>query len=452
MKRRIVVIGGVAAGTSAAAKAKRTNPDAEVVLYEAGDHISYGVCEIPYFVSDEITDPEKLLIYTPERFLKEKNVTAFTNHYVDRIDTSKRELTVKNIGSGKIQRDHYDKLILATGCESKKLGLEGENARNVFHVKSLSAAYALKKFIRDEKPESAVIIGSGFIGLEMAEAFRNIGLDVTLISKSSLPMSSMETEIRILVKEEIESRGIRFIGNAQPEWFGVGQQNNVVAVGTKNESIAADLVVVAIGVRPNTALASASGIKIGNFGGIVTTDRMNVFGADNVFAAGDCCEIKNIITQKSMYLSLATTASKTGWVAGENAAGGTSKFSGAVKAIGLRFFDKEISQVGLNTSEAAQYGFQPVSATITASTKAGMMSGNSKITITAIADKKSGTLLGANIFGGDGSVLRGNIFAVALRQKMTVSEIAELDLIYTPPLAPLWDGVLVSGRTLKKQI
>lgn len=450
MKRKIIVIGGVAAGPSSASKAKRVNPDAEIVLYEQGEYISYGVCEIPYFISNEITDPAKLQIYSPERLQKEKGVNAYTLHRAEEIIPSKREVRIHDLRTGKTFTDHYDKLIIATGCSSKRLEITGEENRNVFHIKSLEHAYALKKYIDEEKPRSAVIIGAGFIGLEMADALSRRGMEVSFVHQSPLPMSIMEEPTRKIILDELHRNRMQYIPNASVEWFGVGSKMNVVAVGLKNQTIETDLVIVAIGVKPNTQLAGAAGIHIGNSGGILTSDRMNALGADNVYAAGDCCELRNIVTKKPFYLSLATTATKTGWIAGENAAGGNVQFKGTIRAIGVRVFNLEIAQAGLTMKEAIAAGFHPVISTITSSSKVGMMPGNSPLHITTIADKKSGKLLGANIAGKEGAIQRANVLSVAIRHGLTMSDIAEFDMIYSPPFSPLWDGILISGQQGKK--
>ncbi|MBI2427674.1 MAG: FAD-dependent oxidoreductase [Ignavibacteriales bacterium] len=450
MKRRIVIIGGVAAGPSAAAKAKRINPDADVILYESGEHVSYGVCEIPYYISGEVTDAKKLEIFSPERLQKEKGVTVRTLNLVEEIVPSKREVKIKNLSSGSSVIDYYDKLIIATGNNSKKLNIEGENARNVFHVKTLAGAHLLFKYIKEENPRSATIIGAGFIGLEMADALQKRGMDVTVVHRSSAPLSVASIEAQKEIITELASNSIDFIPDAKVEWLGIGAKQNVVAVGLKDRTIDTDLVIIAVGVEPNSLLAKNSGIHIGKYGGVLTGERMNTLGADNIFAAGDCCELKNIVTKKPFYLSLATTASKTGWVAGENAAGGTAQFKGTIRAIGLRICNLEVAQAGLTHREATDAGFDVVSSTIVTNSRIGFMPGNAQLTITTLADKKTGKLLGACTVGKDGAAHRANVFSVAIRHGLTAHDLSELDLVYAPPFAPLWDGVVMSGIQLDK--
>jgi NADPH-dependent 2,4-dienoyl-CoA reductase/sulfur reductase-like enzyme len=452
MTRRILVIGGLAAGPSAAAKAKRVDPDAEVVLFEQGEHISYGICEIPYLVSSEIEDNEKLIVFTPEKLKKEKGVTAKVFHSVEEILPSRKEISVRNLQDGTREHHRYDKLIVATGSSPKRLNIEGDQSRNVFAVKRLDEAYALKKYIEEEHPRRAVIIGGGFIGLEMADALVRRGIEVTMIHNGAMPMSGLEEEGRKLLLEEIRKHGVTFLPETKVAWLGVGEKGAVVAVGTPDMTVETDLVVVAIGVTPNTTLAREAGIRTGSLGGIRVTDKMVVDGAENIFAAGDCCELRNIVTKKPMYISLATTASKTGRVAGENAAGGTASFSGTIRAIGVRVFGKEVAHVGLSLKEANDAYFDAVAHTIHAKSKVGIMPGEKEICITLIADRKSRKLLGANVVGDGGAVLRANILAVAIRHGMSIDEVEHFDLIYTPPYAPLWDGILIAAEQLEKKL
>ncbi|MGA7161734.1 MAG: FAD-dependent oxidoreductase [Bacteroidota bacterium] len=452
MKNRIVVIGGLAAGPSAAAKAKRIDPEADVVLFEQGEHISYGICEIPYLISNEVDDAEKLIVFTPERLEKEKGVRANVQHTVEEIRPSKKEIAVRSFRAGTTINEHYDRLIIATGSTPKTLDIEGEKSRNVFVVKSLDEAYAMKKFIDEESPGRAVIIGAGFVGLEMADAFVRRGIEVTMIHNGPMPMSRLEEDGQKLVLEEIQKHGVTFLPKTKVEWFGVGAKGGVVAVGTPDITVETDIVVVAIGVTPNVKLAKRAGLQIGGFGGIRVDDKMKVIGAENIFAAGDCCELRNIVTKKPMYISLATTASKTGRIAGENAAGGNAVFKGTMRAIGVRVFQKEVAHVGLSLKEAKGAYFDPVAYTIRAQSKVGMMPGEKEIHFTLIADVKTRRLLGANVIGDNGAVLRANTLAVAIRHGMTIDDVDHFDLIYTPPYAPLWDGMAIAAEQLGKKL
>ncbi len=451
MKQRILVIGGVAAGPSAAAKAKRVNPDAEVILFEQGEHISYGVCEIPYYIGNVVTDAERLLVYTPQRLLKEKGVVAHVFHKVEEIIPSKRLLVVRNLQRNRVEEPRYHKLVIATGSRPRSLGIAGEEARNVFRVKSLEEAHALKKYITTESVRSAAIVGGGYIGLEMAEALSGIGIKTTMLHRSDLPLTGLEMATREAIREQLKIHGVEFVPCQQVEGLTVDGTGKVTEVVTASARYAVDLVIICIGVDPNTELAQAARIRCGSRKGILT-DQRQATNIDTVYAAGDCCEVKNLVNNKWMYIPLATTASKQGWVAGENAAGGSATFKGVIRAIGVRAFDLEVAQVGISSKEAKESGFNIVAEEIVGNSRVGYFPGNAKVHIIAIADKKSGRLLGANVFGGNGAVLRANTLGVAIQQKLTLDEVARLDLIYTPPYAPMWDPILITANQLKKRL
>ncbi len=448
--KRIVVIGGLAAGPSAASKAVRTNPNVTVTLFEQGEHVSYGVCEIPYFIGGEVKD-SGLVAYTPATLKEKKGIDVRTFHCVEEIRPSKRLIVVRNLLSGEVKQEHYDRLIVATGSRPKKLGVPGEDARNVFAVKFLHDAFLLKQYLEQEKPKRAVIIGAGYIGLEMGDALRNAGLDVTLVHRHSLPMSGVERETRERIREEIEKQGVHFVGNAVVEGFVLDKQHRVSHVVSNVGAFETDIVIVAIGVKPNADLAVASGIRTGVHGGILTDNRQHT-NLDNIYAAGDCCEVKNLVHNKKMYAPLATIASKAGWVAGENAAGGKATFPGAIRAIAVRIFGLEVAQVGLNSTEAVDSGFDVVTESVTAWSKVAVMPGSTKVVLHLVADKKSSRLLGANVYGEEGAVLRANTLAVAIQQRIPIHEMRNWDLAYNPPFTPLWDPVLVAANALSRKL
>jgi CoA-dependent NAD(P)H sulfur oxidoreductase len=450
MPKRILVIGGLAAGPSAASKAARTNPDVEVVMFEQGEHISYGICEIPYYIGNQVRR-EGLLPYTPELLREKKGVDVRILHKVEEILPTKKKIVVRDLTSGKTSEERYDRLVVATGSSPISLGIEGEDARNVFHVKSLDQGLQIKKYIEEESPKSAVIVGGGYIGMEMSDTLRSLGLDVTLLHRHALPMSGLERDMREVVRTQLEQHGVSFVGQAVTEGFAIDNHRRVTHVITAEGSYQADIVIVAIGVRPNVDLAKNAGIRIGRLGG-ATTDHRQETSIDNIYAAGDCCEVKNIVNNKPMYIPLATIASKAGWTAGENAAGGNSIFRGAIRSIGVKVFDLEVVQVGISSEEAALSGFAVAKETITAWNKVAVMPGSKRVTITFIADRKSRRLLGANLYGEAGVALRAHALAVGIQHKITIDEIQQWDLTYTPPFSPLWDPILVAANATSKKL
>jgi NADPH-dependent 2,4-dienoyl-CoA reductase/sulfur reductase-like enzyme len=372
-------------------------------------------------------------------------------HRVEEIQVQRRALTVRNLRTGAVEDEHFDRLVIATGSLPCRLGLEGEQLRNVFRVKTLNDAEALRTYCEKEKPRSAVIIGGGYIGMEMCDALRARAMDVTLVHNDSLPMKWLERSTRERVREELERHGVSFVGQAITEGFVTGKDQRVTHVVTNQGSFAADLVIVAIGVQPDTRLARNAGLRLGTLGGILTDQRQQT-SADNIFAAGDCCEVKSIATGKQVYLPLATIASKAGWTAGTNAAGGNAAFRGGIRSIAVKIFGLEVANVGAGAEEARAAGLDPVTESITAWSRVSFMPGAERLTITAIADRSSRRLLGANVWGPGGAVLRANTLAVAIQQRITVDEMQQWDLAYAPPFTPLWDPVLVVANALRKKL
>ena len=448
--RKIIVVGGLAAGPSAASKAARVNPDAEVVLFEQGEHVSYGICEIPYYLGGEVKK-EGLVAFTPETLREKKRVDARVLHRVEEILPTKKLVKVRDLRIGKVFEEKYDRLIITTGSSPRLLGLSGENARNVFTIKSLDGAFTLHKYLDEEKPNRTVIVGGGYIGMEMADALRARGLEVTLLHRHSLPMVGLERDTRERVREELEAHGVTFVAHAKTEGFVLGKDQRVTHVVTSEGSYETDLVILSLGVAPNSALARNAGVRTGTTGGIITDQRQET-NLDNIYAAGDCCEVKNLVTNKGMFLPLATVASKAAWVAGENAAGGRAEFRGAIRAIAVRVFDIEVVQVGIGSEEAKAAGFDVVTETITAWSKVAVMPESSRVTVKLIADRKSKRLLGANLYGKAGAVLRAHALAVAIQHRITIDEMQQWDLAYSPPFTPLWDPILVAANAMKKKL
>jgi NADPH-dependent 2,4-dienoyl-CoA reductase/sulfur reductase-like enzyme len=451
MSLRILVIGGLAAGPAAASKAKRTNREAEVILFEQSENISSGICEVPYYISNVITNAEKLSPLSPLDFERTRGVKVHTLHRVEEIQPVKKYIVVRDLYHDKILQYEYDKLILATGSKTKTTGMAGENARNVFHVKSLSDGLAIKHFIDEEKPKRAVIIGGGYVAIEMCEALRTLGMETTLLHRDELPMSKLEMDSRKTVLDELQKNSIRFHSNQTLRAFKTDNTGKVLEVVTNAGSYPVDLVILAVGVEPNVELAKSIRARLGSFGGILTDQRQTT-SIDCIYAAGDCCEVKNLVNNRWMYAPLATYAARQGWAAGENSAGGNAVFKGAIRAIAVKAFGLEIASVGLSSKEAEESGFNPVVEHIIGDSKISFYPGSEKVHIIAIADKKSNKLIGANVIGGSGSALRANILGVAIQQKMTVQEVARLDLLYSPPFSPLWDPILTAANQLSKKM
>ncbi len=451
MKRKILVVGGVAAGPSAASKAARTSQDFEVTLFEQGDHISYGVCELPYYISNTVAELDRLIIHTPERFEKEKGVVAKVRHRAESILPVQRRILVRNLETDEVSECSYDKLILATGARPRRLGIPSEDGTNVFRVKTLDDGIAIKKFMQQSQPKKAVIIGAGFIGMEMAEALRSFDIETTILHRSHLPMGRLEVAAREMILQELEKHGVRFATVKEIVSFGKDPSAQVKTVVTGSGTYPTDIVIVAVGFVPNSDLADGAGLQLGASGGI-KVDQKQLTSVDNIYAAGDCCEIKNLVDNRPSLVPFATIAAKTGRVAGENAAGGNAIFRGTVRAVALKVFDLEIAQVGISSEEAQASRFDVATEMITDWSRISFMPGSKKLHIIYIIDKRSKRLLGANLIGEEGAALRANTLAAAIRHRLTVDEVSQLDLVYTPPFAPLWDPILVAANQAKKRL
>jgi NADPH-dependent 2,4-dienoyl-CoA reductase/sulfur reductase-like enzyme len=448
MKQTILVVGGLAAGPSAASKAKRMNPDAEVVLFERGEHVSYGICEVPYYIGGVVGDVDSLNPLDPGKLERTRGIKVRVAHSVEQILPVKKKLLVRDLNRDKLSEVAYDKLILGLGSVPRTLAVEGSNAKNIFRVKSLADGITIKKFIEEKKPARCVIVGGGYVGMELCEALVNSGIDVVLLHLENYPMTGLEDVTRKIVLAELIKNGVKFKPGQNVTRFVADASGSIYSVMTPSGSFDCDLVILAIGVEPNTALASDARIQLGRHHGILTDERQ-LTNIDSIFAAGDCCEVKNVVTGRWFFMPLATYASRQGRVAGENAAGGRATFKGAIRSIAVKIFSLEVAQVGISSLEAQEAGFDFIQIQVSTDTRVSYFPGNSRMDIVAIADKKTHRILGANVFGGPGSVLRTNLLAFAIQQRLTVEELAQLDMIYSPPFAPLWDPVLVLANQIK---
>ena len=424
----LVVIGGVAAGLSAAARARRLSPDLEILVLEKGPVISYGACGLPYFVEGRIRQPEELIVYTPEYFRKERNVDVRINSRVVSVSHPRREVTLE---SG--ARVHYEHLVIATGarCDTcAQASLPG----HVFTLHTIEDATRLRDFIREKQPRGAVVVGAGYIGLEAADALRRNGLRVTVLERSQNLLLRDDAWWTTLVRKQLTTYGIDLR-------CGV----NVQAL-----DFPADLVVLASGFRPNVELAAEAGVEIGRTGGIRTDDRMET-NLRGVFAAGDCAEVNHLVTGRPTWIPLGTTANKTGRVAGANAAGGRERFAGIVGTSIVKVFDWGFATTGLTATQARTEGFAPVAVQVEAKSKPGYF-GGSKTYVELVADRATHKLLGGSVVGEDGAAGRVNVIATALQTGMRVDQFEQLDLAYSPPYATAWDPLLIAAQQLLKEI
>lgn len=445
----LVVIGAIAAGTKAAAKARRENPDIKITIFSDDKYISYSACGLPFYVGGEFADYKQLVEYTPEEFEKDMNVKVYTSHSVVEINPKDNVVRVKNLINGDILIQSYTKLLIATGARPFVPKIEGDFAKNIFTIRSLQDAFDIMEVMKTAK--DAVIVGGGYIGIEMFEAFLRQGIDVKIVEKQSYLMPVMDEDIAKplteMIKEKYPQSVItgdsvkRFISNDEGLLRKIELESGMM--------LEADFALLSLGVRPNSELASEAGIKIGPTGAIKVDSQMRT-SIPNIFAAGDCAEKTNIVTGEPSWIPLGSTANKEGRVAGSVIAGKEAGFEGILGSAVTKFFDIKISMTGVTEKVAQKLGYDVVSTTIHSNDKAGYMHDVKPICIKMIADKKTKKLLGAQGVGYGDIDKRINIIASALSGKMTVKEYINIDISYAPPFAKAIDITTTAAYTLDK--
>ena len=449
MSERLVVIGGCAAGMSAASKARRVNPDLDIVVYERTGFVSYGECGLPYYVSGVVDDYSKLLVRTPEQFAKQ-NIEVHLHHEVTEVDAENRHVRVTNLEDGNSWRESYDKLLITTGGRPALLpGFSLGDLSGVFVVRALEDGIAIREFIQRESPKRAVIVGAGYIGLEMAESFHVLGLETTVIGRPPQVLKLFDPDVAKLVQEELERKGIRLSLGDEVKALEGDAHGRVRRVVSSKGTFEANLVLLALGVRPNVALAKEAGVALGETGAIATDTQMRT-NLPDVFAAGDCAEAYHCLTGRGAYIPLGTTANKQGRVAGTNVGGGHAEFQGVVGTAITKVFDLYAALTGLSEKEARALGYAVKSTMIKASSRAHYYPGGGPMHVKLVAEEGSGRLLGGQIVGGGGAGPRIDVLATALHKDMTVAELSRLDLAYVPPMAPVWDPLLVAANVALK--
>jgi NADPH-dependent 2,4-dienoyl-CoA reductase/sulfur reductase-like enzyme len=450
--KKLVVIGGDAAGMSAASQArKRLGVDSlQIVAFERGHFTSYSACGIPYWIGGVVTERDVLVARTPGDFAK-LDIEVRTRHEVVGIDLDRREVVVHDLESGGREvREPFDHLVYAAGAVPVTPDWARVDAGGVFGVQTLDDGTAIHDWLdRTPTPRTAVVVGGGYIGVEMAEALVRRGLDVTLVEKSPQPMSSVDPDMGEKVREAICGLGIEVRTGVTVEGLDTAD-GRVRAVVTDDGALPADIVVLGLGVRPNTALAADAGIAPGVTGGLRTDLRMRVVGdsgtVDGVWAAGDCTETLHLVSGRPVHVPLGTHANKQGRVAGINIGGGYATFPGVIGTAVTKVCDLEVARTGMTEKEATVAGYAFVTASVESSNRAGYYPDARTMVVKLIAEKRTGLLLGAQIVGREDAAKRIDGFAVALWNRMTVEEMTALDLSYAPPFSPVWDPVLIAAR------
>ncbi|WP_093798469.1 FAD-dependent oxidoreductase [Streptomyces sp. Wb2n-11] len=444
---RLVVIGGDAAGMSAASQARRLKgPDElEIVAFERGHFTSYSACGIPYWVGGAVTERDELIARTPEEH-RARDIDLRIRTEVTEIDVAGGRVRSRDLESGGESWTGFDKLVVATGARPVRPPLPGIDAPGVHGVQTLDDGQALIDSLERTGGRRAVVVGAGYIGVEMAEALVGREYEVTVLNRSEQPMSTLDPDMGRLVHEAMNGMGITTVSGAEVTKILTGDDGRVRAVVADGDTYPADVVVLGLGVEPETTLARGAGLPVGASGGLVTDLSLRVRGHDNIWAGGDCVEVLDLVSGRRRHIALGTHANKHGQVIGANVGGDYATFPGVVGTAVSKVCDLEIARTGLREKDARAEGLRFVTATIESTSRAGYYPGASPMTVKMTAERRTGRLLGVQIVGREGAGKRVDIAAVALTAGMTVDQMTALDLGYAPPFSPVWDPVLVAAR------
>ncbi|MFE5738064.1 FAD-dependent oxidoreductase [Streptomyces celluloflavus] len=448
MAERLVVVGGDAAGMSAASQARRQRKpgELEIIAFERSHFTSYSACGIPYWVGGTVDGPEALIARSPEEH-RARGIDLRMRTEVTELDLDRGRVRARDLDEdGRESWTGFDKLVLATGARPRRPALPGIDAPGVHGVQTLDDGQALLDTLATTGGRRAVVVGAGYIGVEMAEALIDRGYAVTVLDRREQPMSTLDPDMGALVHTAMCGLGIETVRGAAVTAVLTDGAGRARAVATEDTEYPADVVVLGMGVRPETALAAAAGLPLGESGGLLTDLGMRVRGQDAVWAGGDCVEVLDLVSGHTRHIALGTHANKHGQVIGANVGGGYATFPGVVGTAVSKVCDLEIARTGLLERHALAAGLQFVTATIESTNHAGYYPGARPMHVKMLAERRTGRLLGTQIVGREGAAKRVDIAAVALTAGMTVEQMTALDLGYAPPFSPVWDPVLVAAR------
>lgn len=440
---KVVIVGGVAAGATAAARLRRLDEQAEILIFERSGYISYANCGLPYYIGDVITDPEALTLQTPEQFFARFRVQVRVRHEVTALHPERKTVSVTDLATGRTLEESYDKLILAPGARPTQPRLPGVGLERVFTLRTVEDTFRIKEFIQKNKPRSAVLAGGGFIGLELAENLRELGMEVTIVQRPKQLMNPFDADMAALIHAEMRRHGVQLALGSTVEGF--APTNRGVEVLRKDEpSLQADMVVLAIGVTPDTALAKSAGLALGIKDSILVNDRMETSVPD-IYAAGDAVQVRHAVTGQDALISLAGPANKQGRIIADNICGMDSRYTGSQGSSVVKVFSMTAAATGVNEKNARNAGFDPEAVILSPMSHAGYYPGGRLMTMKLVYDKPTLRVLGAQIVGYEGVDKRIDVLATAIHAGMTAPQLKELDLAYAPPYSSAKDPVNMAG-------
>ena len=440
---KVVIVGGVAGGATAAARIRRRNEQAEIVVFERSGYISYANCGLPYYIGDVITDPEALTLQTPESFYSRFRVTMKIHHEVTAIHPDRKTVSVRNLETGEVFEECYDKLLLSPGAKPTQPRLPGVGLSKLFTLRTVEDTFRIKEFIRANHPKSAVLAGGGFIGLELAENLRELGMEVTIVQRPKQLMNPFDPDMAAFIHNEMRRNGVKLALGHTVEGF--EERDGGVDVLLKDEQpLHADMVVLAIGVTPDTGLAKEAGLELGIKGSILVNDRMETSVPD-IYAVGDAVQVKHFVTGQDALVSLAGPANKQGRIAADNICGGDSRYPGSQGSSVIKVFDLTAATTGINETNAKKAGLSVDTVILSPMSHAGYYPGGKVMTMKVVFEKESYRLLGAQIVGYEGVDKRIDVLATAIHAGMKATQLKELDLAYAPPYSSAKDPVNMAG-------
>jgi NADPH-dependent 2,4-dienoyl-CoA reductase/sulfur reductase-like enzyme len=442
---KLIVIGGVAAGMSAASKLKRVKPDTNVVVYEKGDYVSYGACGLPYYVSGENDDYKKLIARTVDQF-EEMGIDVKTKHEVVKVAQDRKQVMIRNLDTGQLFVDDYDKLMIATGTEAIVPPFDGVELDGIHLLKTLEDGLFLKEKVDASAIKNVVIVGGGYIGIEVAEAMHTLGKNVRIVEQADTILTPFDKELTSMAIDHLKENGVQLHLNESVKGF--NGTNHVEEVVTDKGTYEADLVIMALGVKPATKFLEGTGIQLADNGAIVIDREMRTTVTD-IYAAGDCAQVYHFVKEENDYIPLGTNANKCGRIAGENIAGAHKKYIGTLGSAAVKIIDLELARTGLSERDAKDLAIDYTTETVKTANHPGYYPGQKPLWIKLICEKGTKRILGAQAIGESGAVLRIDMFAIAIQNKMSAAELGMTDLCYAPPFAGVWDAVHIASNAIK---
>ena len=440
---KVVIVGGVAGGATAAARIRRLNEQAEIVVFERSGYISYANCGLPYYIGGVITDPEELTLQTPESFFSRFRVDMKVRHEVTAIHPDRKTVSVINLETGETFEESYDKLLLSPGAKPTQPRLPGVGLSKLFTLRTVEDTFRIKEYIQKNNPGSAVLAGGGFISLELAENLRELGMEVTIVQRPKQLMNPFDPDMAAFIHAEVRKHGVELALGHTVEGF--EEKDGGVDVLLKDEvPLHADMVVLAIGVSPDTGLAKDAGLELGIKGSIVVNDRMETSVPD-IYAVGDAVQVKHFVTGQDALISLAGPANKQGRIAADNICGGDSRFKGSQGSSVVKVFDMTAATTGVNETNAKKAGLDVDTVILSPMSHAGYYPGGKVMTVKVVFEKETYRLLGAQIVGYEGVDKRIDVIATAIHAGMKATELKDLDLAYAPPYSSAKDPVNMAG-------